>query len=158
MTTQTYIVLNDGKMSVKKNNRDPINEDFCFGLPKVQFFLNEKAIAPRKTRHSRWNSYDIFIPQTITINAFQRSKIRTGIYLDICEGYRIRVLGKTRAKKMGIDCATKLIYEGRIKELKIWLQNTTKHGVTIGAGLTMAKIILEKSRPFQMIQTKKNKI
>ena len=126
--TQTYIVLSENKISLEKKNQD---EDLCyFGLPKVRFFLDEKILdetlsiktcAPIKTRYSHWNSYDILIPQTVTINAFQRLKIRTGLYLDICEGYRIRVLGKTRAKKMGINIATKLIYEGYNKELKIWM-------------------------------------
>ena len=91
------------------------------------------------------SGFDLYSTEQITIPAFGRALIPTGIVLDIPEGFEVQIRSKSGlALNQGLMVLNSpgTIDQGYIGEIKIILFNTNNHQVIVERGMKVAQAVL----------------
>lgn len=91
------------------------------------------------------SGFDLYSIEQITIPAFGRALVPTGIVLDIPEGFEIQIRSKSGlALNQGLMVLNSpgTIDQGYIGEIKIILFNTNNHQVIVERGMKVAQAVL----------------
>jgi len=91
------------------------------------------------------SGFDLYSTEQITIPAFGRALVSTGIVLDIPEGFEIQIRSKSGlALNQGLMVLNSpgTIDQGYIGEIKIILFNTNNHSVIVERGMKVAQSVL----------------
>lgn len=91
------------------------------------------------------SGFDLYSTEQITIPAFGRALVSTGIVLDIPEGFEIQIRSKSGlALNQGLMVLNSpgTIDQGYIGEIKIILFNTNNHSVIVERGMKVAQAVL----------------
>ena len=91
------------------------------------------------------SGFDLYSTEQITIPAFGRALIPTGIVLDIPEGFEVQIRSKSGlALNQGLMVLNSpgTIDQGYIGEIKIILYNTNNHQVIVERGMNVAQAVL----------------
>jgi dUTP pyrophosphatase len=91
------------------------------------------------------SGFDLYSIEQITIPAFGRALIPTGIVLDIPEGFEVQIRSKSGlALNQGLMVLNSpgTIDQGYIGEIKIILFNTNNHQVIVERGMKVAQAVL----------------
>jgi len=91
------------------------------------------------------SGFDLYSIEQITIPAFGRALVPTGIVLDIPEGFEVQIRSKSGlALNQGLMVLNSpgTIDQGYIGEIKIILFNTNNHSVIVERGMKVAQAVL----------------
>jgi dUTP pyrophosphatase len=91
------------------------------------------------------SGFDLYSIEQITIPAFGRALVPTGIILDIPEGFEVQIRSKSGlALNQGLMVLNSpgTIDQGYIGEIKIILFNTNNHQVIVERGMKVAQAVL----------------
>ena len=91
------------------------------------------------------SGFDLYSIEQITIPAFGRALVPTGIVLDIPEGFEVQIRSKSGlALNQGLMVLNSpgTIDQGYIGEIKIILFNTNNHQVIVERGMKVAQAVL----------------
>ena len=91
------------------------------------------------------SGFDLYSIEEITIPAFGRALVPTGIILDIPEGFEVQIRSKSGlALNQGLMVLNSpgTIDQGYIGEIKIIIFNTNNHSVVIERGMKVAQAVL----------------
>ena len=91
------------------------------------------------------SGFDLYSIEQITIPAFGRTLVPTGIVLDIPEGFEVQIRSKSGlALNQGLMVLNSpgTIDQGYIGEIKIILFNTNNHQVIVERGMKVAQAVL----------------
>jgi dUTP pyrophosphatase len=91
------------------------------------------------------SGFDLYSIEQITIPAFGRALVSTGIVLDIPEGFEVQIRSKSGlAFNQGLMVLNSpgTIDQGYIGEIKIILFNTNNHSVIVERGMKVAQAVL----------------
>jgi len=91
------------------------------------------------------SGFDLYSIEQITIPAFGRALVPTGIVLDIPEGFEVQIRSKSGlALNQGLMVLNSpgTIDQGYIGEIKIILFNTNNHSVIVKRGMKVAQAVL----------------
>ena len=91
------------------------------------------------------SGFDLYSLEQITIPAFGRALVPTGIVLDIPEGFEVQIRSKSGlALNQGLMVLNSpgTIDQGYIGEIKIILFNTNNHQVIVERGMKVAQAVL----------------
>jgi dUTP pyrophosphatase len=91
------------------------------------------------------SGFDLYSTEQITIPAFGRALVPTGIVLDIPEGFEVQIRSKSGlALNQGLMVLNSpgTIDQGYIGEIKIILFNTNNHQVIVERGMKVAQAVL----------------
>ena len=91
------------------------------------------------------SGFDLYSTEQITIPAFGRALVPTGIVLDIPEGFEVQIRSKSGlALNQGLMVLNSpgTIDKGYIGEIKIILFNTNNHQVIVERGMKVAQAVL----------------
>jgi len=91
------------------------------------------------------SGFDLYSTEQITIPAFGRDLVPTGIVLDIPEGFEVQIRSKSGlALNQGLMVLNSpgTIDQGYIGEIKIILFNTNNHQVIVERGMKVAQAVL----------------
>ena len=91
------------------------------------------------------SGFDLYSTEQVTIPAFGRVLVSTGIVLDIPEGFEIQIRSKSGlALNQGLMVLNSpgTVDQGYIGEIKIILFNTNNHSVIVERGMKVAQAVL----------------
>ena len=91
------------------------------------------------------SGFDLYSTEQVTIPAFGRALVSTGIVLDIPEGFEIQIRSKSGlALNQGLMVLNSpgTVDQGYIGEIKIILFNTNNHSVIVERGMKVAQAVL----------------
>ena len=91
------------------------------------------------------SGFDLYSTEQVTIPAFGRALVSTGIVLDIPEGFEIQIRSKSGlALNQGLMVLNSpgTVDQGYIGEIKIILFNTNNHSVIFERGMKVAQAVL----------------
>jgi dUTP pyrophosphatase len=91
------------------------------------------------------SGFDLYSIEQITIPAFGRALVPTGIVLDIPEGFEVQIRSKSGlALNQGLMVLNSpgTIDQGYIGEIKVIIFNTNNHSVIIERGMKVAQAVL----------------
>jgi dUTP pyrophosphatase len=91
------------------------------------------------------SGFDLYSIEEITIPAFGRELVPTGIVLDIPEGFEVQIRSKSGlALNQGLMVLNSpgTIDQGYIGEIKVIIFNTNNHSVVIERGMKVAQAVL----------------
>jgi dUTP pyrophosphatase len=91
------------------------------------------------------SGFDLYSTEQVTIPAFGRVLVSTGIVLDIPEGFEIQIRSKSGlALNQGLMVLNSpgTVDQGYIGEIKIILFNTNNHSVIVEKGMKVAQAVL----------------
>jgi dUTP pyrophosphatase len=91
------------------------------------------------------SGFDLYSIEEITIPAFGRALVPTGIVLDIPEGFEVQIRSKSGlALNQGLMVLNSpgTIDQGYIGEIKVIIFNTNNHSVVIERGMKVAQAVL----------------
>ena len=91
------------------------------------------------------SGFDLYSIEEITIPAFGRALVPTGIVLDIPEGFEIQIRSKSGlALNQGLMVLNSpgTIDQGYIGEIKVIIFNTNNHSVVVERGMKVAQAVL----------------
>jgi dUTP pyrophosphatase len=91
------------------------------------------------------SGFDLYSIEQITIPAFGRALVSTGIVLDIPEGFEVQIRSKSGlALNQGLMVLNSpgTIDQGYIGEIKVIIFNTNNHSVIVERGMKVAQAVL----------------
>jgi dUTP pyrophosphatase len=91
------------------------------------------------------SGFDLYSIEQITIPAFGRALVPTGIVLDIPEGFEVQIRSKSGlALNQGLMVLNSpgTIDQGYIGEIKVIIFNTNNHSVIVERGMKVAQAVL----------------
>jgi dUTP pyrophosphatase len=91
------------------------------------------------------SGFDLYSTEEITIPAFGRALVPTGIVLDIPEGFEVQIRSKSGlALNQGLMVLNSpgTIDQGYIGEIKVIIFNTNNHSVIVEKGMKVAQAVL----------------
>jgi dUTP pyrophosphatase len=91
------------------------------------------------------SGFDLYSTEQITIPAFGRALVPTGIVLDIPEGFEVQIRSKSGlALNQGLMVLNSpgTIDQGYIGEIKVIIFNTNNHSVVIERGIKVSQAVL----------------
>jgi len=91
------------------------------------------------------SGFDLYSIEQITIPAFGRALVPTGIVLDIPEGFEVQIRSKSGlALNQGLMVLNSpgTIDQGYIGEIKVIIFNTNNHSVIVERGMKIAQAVL----------------
>jgi dUTP pyrophosphatase len=91
------------------------------------------------------SGFDLYSTEQITIPAFGRALVPTGIVLDIPEGFEVQIRSKSGlALNQGLMVLNSpgTIDQGYIGEIKVIIFNTNNHSVIVERGMKVAQAVL----------------
>jgi dUTP pyrophosphatase len=91
------------------------------------------------------SGFDLYSIEEITIPAFGRALVPTGIVLDIPEGFEVQIRSKSGlALNQGLMVLNSpgTIDQGYIGEIKVIIFNTNNHSVVVERGMKVAQAVL----------------
>lgn len=117
--------------------------------------LNSNALIPKKGSEFA-AGYDLYASEAGTIKPRERRLIKTGIVLEIPEGYYGRIAPRSGlAFKSGIDVMAGVIDSDYRGEIGVILYNSDSlNDFIFGVGDKIAQIIFEKYHDFDIIESK----
>lgn len=124
-----------------------LEEDMLNYVPKVQLTyvkLHPDAVEPKYNYESD-SGFDLYSVEEITIPAFGRSLIPTGLSFDIKDGNEIQVRSKSGlAINQGLMVLNSpgTVDSGYLGEVKVILFNTNPEPITIQKGMKVAQAVL----------------
>ena len=136
------MIYDEFGLDVKQLEKDMINYTQKLSLGYVK--LNENAVTPSYNYESD-SGFDLYSTEEITIPAFGRTLVPTGLSFDIKDGYEIQVRSKSGlAINQGLMVLNSpgTVDSGYLGEVKVILFNVNNHEVKINKGMKVAQAVL----------------
>ena len=136
------MIYDEFGLDVKQLEKDMINytQKLSLGYNK----LNSEAVTPFYNYESD-SGFDLYSTEEITIPAFGRTLVPTGLSFDIKDGYEIQVRSKSGlAINQGLMVLNSpgTVDSGYLGEVKVILFNVNNHEVKINKGMKVAQAVL----------------
>lgn len=114
--------------------------------------LKEEATIPTKANVSD-AGWDLYALEDVVINPKQRETIKTGVALEIPDGYVGLIWPRSGLSvKQGIDVLAGVIDSGYRGEIMVCLLNTSDETVSIKAGDRIAQILFQPVPFFEIVE------
>jgi len=136
------LIYQEYGLDIKKLENDMMNFTPTLDLGYVK--LHQDAVEPKYNYESD-SGFDLYSVEEITIPAFGRSLIPTGLSFDIKDGHEIQVRSKSGlALNQGLMVLNSpgTVDSGYLGEVKVILFNTNPEPVTIQKGMKVAQAVL----------------
>lgn len=136
------MIYDEFGLDVKQLEKDMINYTQKLSLGYVK--LNENTVTP-SYNYEGDSGFDLYSTEEITIPAFGRTLVPTGLSFDIKDGYEIQVRSKSGlAINQGLMVLNSpgTVDSGYLGEVKVILFNVNNHEVKINKGMKVAQAVL----------------
>ena len=103
--------------------------------------FNKNAILPCRT-HSTDAGLDIFLPEPLTLKAFETKTIGTGLGFEIPEGYAGIFIVRSSMGKKGIYISPCIVDSGYTGETHLMISNMTEENYSFNQGDRLCSLVL----------------
>jgi dUTP pyrophosphatase len=137
-TDENELLISDEELS-------NLSEEMENMIYKVDLNYSSKEGRILSYNYESDSGFDLYSIEQITIPAFGRALVPTGIVLDIPEGFEVQIRSKSGlALNQGLMVLNSpgTIDQGYIGEIKVIIFNTNNHSVIIERGMKVAQAVL----------------
>jgi dUTP pyrophosphatase len=137
-TDENELLISDEELS-------NLSEEMENMIYKVDLNYSSKEGRILSYNYESDSRFDLYSIEQITIPAFGRALVPTGIVLDIPEGFEVQIRSKSGlALNQGLMVLNSpgTIDQGYIGEIKVIIFNTNNHSVIIERGMKVAQAVL----------------
>ena len=124
---------------------DQLGDEMENMVYKVELNYSSKEGRILSYNYESDSGFDLYSIEQITIPAFGRALVPTGIVLDIPEGFEVQIRSKSGlALNQGLMVLNSpgTIDQGYIGEIKVIIFNTNNHSVIVEKGMKVAQAVL----------------
>ena len=135
----------ENELLISEEDLSNLTEEMENMVYKVDLNYSSKEGRILSYNYESDSGFDLYSIEEITIPAFGRALVPTGIILDIPEGFEVQIRSKSGlALNQGLMVLNSpgTIDQGYIGEIKIIIFNTNNHSVVIERGMKVAQAVL----------------